>query len=257
MNGELYQLCSLVSAAKKALRDNSDFDCRQFVYENSISFDFLPPASIFGQKNFHAENASIWFERCKIRKVTDFKMLTHTYAKDRHLLGFSNSSRGTIVCFHQNGQVSNFIAKWTFNNTLKKWDIAYTEFDWKDAPDGKPEFEDNTAGFRDCLARIEAFARKIDCGGFAEFFAAGIKFLDGEEADVKTQNHFPIPFMPEKNSRLFKAAEITDVFGAMGSWNDIPNGLAAEKGVEDEYNALSDELLKNNRQALLYAVNEW
>ena len=63
--------------------------------------------------------------------------------------------------------------------------------------------------------------------------------------------------MPEEQLRLFKAANLADVFGAMGSWNDHPWALAQEKDLFDEYNKLSDELLKNVRLALLYAINEW
>jgi len=43
----------------------------------------------------------------------------------------------------------------------------------------------------------------------------------------------------------------------MGSWNDSPPCYAAEKGLENEYNNLSSELLTQIRLALLYSVNEW
>ncbi|WP_011991675.1 hypothetical protein [Campylobacter curvus] len=43
----------------------------------------------------------------------------------------------------------------------------------------------------------------------------------------------------------------------MGSWNDSPPYMAQQKGLGKEYDELSDELLCQNRLALLYAINEW
>ncbi len=43
----------------------------------------------------------------------------------------------------------------------------------------------------------------------------------------------------------------------MGSWNDSPPYMAQEKGLEKEYETLSDQLLKQIRSAILYSVNEW
>lgn len=52
------------------------------------------------------------------------------------------------------------------------------------------------------------------------------------------------------------AHSAADVFGGMGSWNDI----GFSKPQEDEkreYDRVSEELLKAMRQAIMYAVNEW
>lgn len=43
----------------------------------------------------------------------------------------------------------------------------------------------------------------------------------------------------------------------MGSWNDSPPYYAHEKGLENEYDSFSEELLTQIRLALLYSVNEW
>jgi len=43
----------------------------------------------------------------------------------------------------------------------------------------------------------------------------------------------------------------------MGSWNDSPAYMAHEKGMDNEYESLSGELLKQIRLATLYAINEW
>ena len=43
----------------------------------------------------------------------------------------------------------------------------------------------------------------------------------------------------------------------MGSWNDSPPYYAHKKGLESEYDSLTEELLTQIRLALLYSVNEW
>jgi len=63
--------------------------------------------------------------------------------------------------------------------------------------------------------------------------------------------------IPEENLHLFEAASTADVFGAMGSWNDSPPYMAHERGLDNEYELLSSELLKQVRLAALYAINEW
>ncbi len=42
----------------------------------------------------------------------------------------------------------------------------------------------------------------------------------------------------------------------MGFWNDGPPYSAHEKGLDDAYDNLSNELLKQIRLAALYAINE-
>lgn len=59
--------------------------------------------------------------------------------------------------------------------------------------------------------------------------------------------------MPKEQLQLFEAANLADVFGGMGSWNDHPWAQAQEMGLLDQYERLSE----NVRLALLYAINEW
>ena len=56
---------------------------------------------------------------------------------------------------------------------------------------------------------------------------------------------------------LFRAADMADVFGGMVPWNDDPGGMAFDQGMSADYEALSDELLRQFRLAVRYAVNEW
>lgn len=144
--------------------------------------------------------------------------------------------------------------KWEFDSLGKVWNTLYTEHEWTNPPSDKPNFKDNTQEFKVVLDDIEQFACQLKCDSFAKLFQKAAIILDETVRYIDEKHHIPLP---KKNLRIFEAASIADVFGAMGSWNDTPLYLAHEKGLEREYETLSSELLKQVRLAILYAVNEW
>jgi len=107
------------------------------------------------------------------------------------------------------------------------------------------------------LLQIKDLAAKIDCENFANIFEFAIQSLDGKNEGIDKEYGLELPQIPSRNLNLFEAASQADVFGAMGSWNDSPPYMAQNKGLEEEYDILSDELLKNIRLAILYSINEW
>lgn len=254
MNGELYQLCCLTTAAKSALFGGSDFEYEPIPYENKIEFLFRDSIKDCGIKDRTAPNAETWYEYLVKKGLRDIKLLTPTEVEDRHLLGFANAYCGAMFCYFKNGEITAFIPKWDFDQNLKMWNILYTE-QLELIPFVKPYCDDNTDAFREVLIEIEDLAERIDCGGFAKIFEHALNILDGE-ATFGTDK-LPAPKIPQKYLPMFYAADRADVFGAMGSWNDSPPYMAHEKGLDKEYDELSARLLKNIRLAVLYAVNEW
>ena len=207
MNGEVYQIASIVSAAKKALKENRDIIYSPQKYVQDVLFRFV---SVHGEEHYIAKNVSEWFEQLKQRKIEEIKLLLPYEVKDRSRLGFSNQSGSMILCFYQDGQVTFFRPYWEFSDKARMWTIYYTE----NVLEKKDEGPDRGYGL-------------------------------------------VLPQLPEEQLRIFEAVSQADVFGAMGSWNDEPPYMAQQKGLGDEYDRISQELLKNNRLALLYAVNEW
>jgi hypothetical protein len=253
MNGEILLSCKIVAAAKLAIKENELIHCEQSKYENSVTFDFLPHRTLLITKTYKATNIKEWYEKCLSLGLLGIKFLMPISVEDRGLLGFSNTSQNSLVCFYKNGKVTYFTAHWEFDNTLKHWNISYTEHSWGNPPQGKPQFEDNTEKFIEILTEIEILARKIECDGFADIFHnAKVILIDG--AKNLTESGISLPSI---NYNLFMAASLADVFGAMGSWNDSPPYMAHEKGLDAKYNELSTELLKQLRLAVLYAINQW
>lgn len=62
--------------------------------------------------------------------------------------------------------------------------------------------------------------------------------------------------VPDMFRVIYRAIMDSDVFGAMGSWNDEPPYYASEKGLRKEYDLLSNKLLEQLRYNLMYIVNE-
>lgn len=253
----MYQICSITAAAKKALKEKSALSYTPLKYENRIEFQFLEEKKLFGKKNYKAENVPAWYEYSLKKGLYDLKLLTPITVKDRNMLGFSNTMQTTIVSFYKENKVTYFTAKWEFDSVQKMWNVLYTEREWKGAPSEKPHFENNIESFKSVLSEIKELAHKIDCDGFSAVFQKALDILLGSSEYTDDANHIPLPEIPEENHHLFQAASIADVFGAMGSWNDSPPYMAHEKGMDEEYEVLSSELLKQVRLATLYAINEF
>ena len=107
------------------------------------------------------------------------------------------------------------------------------------------------------MIKIKELACRIDCNNFALVFQKALDILLGSYDYIDIEYNLPLPEIPEENLHLFEAASTADVFGAMGSWNDSPPYMAHERGMDNEYELLSSELLKQVRLAALYAINEW
>ena len=256
MNGEIYQTCFIVVAAKKALSNKINISYAPLKYEHKIEFQFLSEGKLFSKKPYQAENVPAWYNHCLEKGLSDIFFTTPTSVKDRAFLGYSNANQNAIVCSYSNN-ITFFTAQWRFDSSLSKWNILYTEQEWRNAPSEKPHFDNNTESFEKVLLEIKELAHKIGCDYFADLFQKAVGILSGSYDYLRWDHKMPLPDIPVKNLPLFKAADIADVFGAMGSWNDSPPYMTHEKGLDKEYESLSDELLKQNRFALLYAINEW
>jgi len=252
MNGEMYQICCITVAAKNALKTKSKILYIPLKYEDKIEFHFLPEKG--HKKNYKAESIVAWYDHCLKKDLQDVKIIFPVSVEDRNILGFSNTTQSSLVCFWGSA-LTYFSANCQFDSYKKMWNTFYTEQEWKNALPSKPEFKNNSENFKDVLIKIKELAFKIDCNYFAEIFQKAFNVLSGID-DIDNFN-MSLPEIPEEHQRLFKAASVADVFGAMGSWNDSPPYMAFEKGMVNEYNFLSGELLKQIRLAILYAINEW
>lgn len=257
MNGELYQMCCIAVAAKKALKINSIPLYNPLKYESKLEFDFLPIEGESGLKYYTAKNIIKWYEYCIKNGLNDIKVFVPLAVKDLSVLGVPNMTQASMVCFYDNKKITYFSSQWTYDYNNKTWNVLYTEEEYQDDFVIKSYDKDNNDTFKSVLTEIRQLACQIDCLSFATTFDKAIGVLSGYSDYMDMVYDEPLSEMPEENLRLFKASSIADVFSGKGSWTDTGLNRAIEKGLEREYRYLTYSLLKQVRLATIYAVNEW
>jgi len=116
MNGEMSQACRIVIAARKAMKDKKQIVFEPLKYEMNIMFEFLPRKTLFFSKSSKANCVMDWYDQCLSLGIEDIKFLTPISAKDRGLLGFSNTTPSSLLCFYKNRVVTYFTFNWSFDN---------------------------------------------------------------------------------------------------------------------------------------------
>ncbi|HOJ09053.1 MAG TPA: hypothetical protein PK733_00480 [Clostridiales bacterium] len=112
MNGEIYNACSIVAAAKRALRKSKNIDYTLGIYEKHIEFYFLP-IGLFMRKRQIAFSVNSWYKECLSRGLDVIKFMTSDRVKDRHLLGFAGATvNSTETLFKHLDSVKGLPAKY-------------------------------------------------------------------------------------------------------------------------------------------------
>jgi hypothetical protein len=251
MNGEIQQASSIVIAARKALFEKSPIDFTPAKHIRAIQFVFAP-RSWFGV-SAKAKSVEAWFDLCRKRGLKDIKFIVPSGRKNRHLLGFANTSQCVIVCCWENGKTSHFCPFWEYDAAKEGWRVVYNEQYVAYNAFENLRFTEKTDEFKDILLKIGRFAAELDFSYFAGVFQDSYEVLNASKC-VNGEN---IPTqLPDEFKPIYYAVEKADEFGAMGSWNDSPPCYAQEKGREKEYEELSNELLVQIRYHLMYVTNE-
>ncbi|MGN0686501.1 MAG: hypothetical protein ACI4KA_00175 [Oscillospiraceae bacterium] len=249
MNGEVGFACRLTAAARLALK-TGDFIFEKAPYENKFTFIM----SAREKAGVTVQSPMLWYKLLLEYGVTDIFLVMPCTVKNRRTLGFVNTSGCTIFARFSDGRTTRFSFEWLMDNSKRGWNVIVTEDIVNNAPADNPVFADNTEEFKKVLGDIANLSEKLEFAAFTDCFRKGYEVLNGGELPEIPFKEL-VPTLPEKQLRLYLAADISDVFGAMGSWSDSPAAAANAKGIADEYNQLSDLLLAQNRYALLHAVN--
>jgi hypothetical protein len=251
VNGEIQQASNLVISARRSLYENKEIDFTPGKHVQSIQFVFAP--RLF-RKQITTGSVHDWFNICLRRGLKDIKFVLPSNREEKHLLGFANTSQCAIICFWEKGRISGFYPTWEFDAEKTGWTIRCLEQRMgRHTVLGNLRFADRTDEFKRILLDIEKFAKQIKQPYFSDIFhAAYTSLCDGGPID---DANIP-PQLPFDLKAIYFAVDKADVFGAMGSWNDSPSWYAEEKGLEKEYNELSNQLLVQLRYHLMYVVNE-
>ena len=251
MNGQIEQMSNIVISARKALYLNCAIDFVPREYVLSIRFLFAP--KFLGLGAVEAVSVGDWFDICNRRGLKDIKFIIPTAVDSYRFLGLSNTSQGLIVCFWKNGKVSCFSPWWEVDFKREGWNVVYRETVGINLEKEETVFVDRAEEFKGVLSDIGRFSTDLGFPFFSDRFQKARDALCDStlvESDGVPKN------LPDKFKGIYYAIDISDVFGAMGSWNDSPSWYAHEKGLYKEYNELSGRLLQQIRYSLMHVVNE-
>ncbi len=252
MNGEVSQACRIVAAARAAMRDGTELDFTPLKYEGSTTFNFCDRTKS-GAMQFHAKDPADWFAHLKNEGIKSVFLILGMKA-DRRRLGFVNSGSVTIFVRYSDGVVTRFMPVWSFDGEAHLWNIVYHESIAEGAPESDPEYRNESSLMEATLKDIAALADQLEESGFAKVFRKASSILESDELP-KLKEGAAVPQIPADRLKCYLAADVADVFGAMGSWNDTPAAKAHTKGLDRDYATLSERLMCGCRLLTMYAVN--
>lgn len=252
MNGEVTQASRIVAAARKSMKDGSAYEFTPLPYEGSIVFNFCE-RNKSGAPLFRAKDPADWYAHLSKEGVKNIFMIMGMKV-NRQALGFSNNSAVSIFVRYNDNVVTRFVPHWSFNDDARLWSVEYTESVAENAPATDPDFRNEKSLTLATLSDIGELAQQLGQEQFVKTFKKAADILSGEEVP-QMKKGAAIPAIPEDMMKYYLAADVADVFGAMGSWNDEPVVAAREQHKEKDYATLSDRLLCSVRLMIMYAVN--
>lgn len=252
MNGEISQASRIVAAARKAMKDGGEYSFTPLGYEESTAFNFCD-RNKSGAPLFRANDPADWFAHLKSEGVVNIFMILGM-KNDYRTLGFSNSSGTSIFVRYGDNTVTRFAPVWKMNPETTRWNIEYTEHIAENAPASDPAFRNESSLMEAALKDITELAKQLGETGFERTFHKAYEILTGG-IEPKLKSGAVVPSIPEDRMKGYLAADVSDVFGAMGSWNDAPAVIARDKGLEKDYLTLSERLMCAGRLMVMYAVN--
>ena len=138
MNGEMHQICCIVAAGKRALQYGEPIQYTPAQYENAITFSCLPGKLFSETKRCIAPRIETWFEFLQSKGLQDIALACPTDVTDKTILGFSNTTESSVLCFYQSGETSYFAPNWQFDPEKRLWNTEYSEYRCPDSPSENP-----------------------------------------------------------------------------------------------------------------------
>lgn len=276
MDDGIYLAIRLASAARSAL-SGGDFSFSLADYMDKAVFRCFPrKKSIFG--GFSTDKADIWYDHCEASG------LCSVYAD----FAFDSSCTPAVYCAFDDGSYTRFVittkvkknrrfevgymgsAYWS-NSVMPAIGVEWEYGSWYrvrayfneiPAEPFTKHYTDNTAELRAALQQAEELAMRLNgssaafAGESARLFGEAVQLLDGKQ--INRVNQFTsLPQLSEHGLRLYRACETAEIYDPrLGHrWRIHAKETADELGLSHEYEAVTSELLKQAKNALLYAVN--
>ncbi|MCR9217789.1 MAG: hypothetical protein NXI14_11400 [bacterium] len=181
--------------------------------------------------------------------------------KDRNTAGFVGGGGKFLLVLHRRNRTEFWHAMTKVEDKddpdQKIWKTGFfVASSQSDPPPTNRSVALVSSDLRNALVAIHAFAVKQDIVEFARTFQESLDRLDSEDPLAGSYYRPAIPegLLSLDALRLFGAAELPFVFGAMGSWNDL--GFHRDTSLQEEYDTISDRLFGLSNEAVCAAVND-
>ncbi len=256
MNGEFYDLAKLVLYVKSSMQTNTERELPLGKHVNKILFYFLSTCDDHLDQPKVCDCGINWYRGLNARGIINIRLINFFAINDISKAGFANSANQGIVTTYANGKTTYWSADWCFDRNIKKWKVAYVEYDWPAGSNAVYTFPECRDEFEKALLDIEEFAHTLGFDWYANVFKEAYDILvDDNDPPIPEWVDDTIIELRGEQLKLFLAAARADVFGAMGSWNDSPPYVAHEKGLQEEYKRFSHNLYVSIKKAVMNAVN--
>lgn len=267
MNGQVAQLVALTCHANSFLKHGSrpgkffpnNSTC---IYCNGIVFVETHKSWLGkSREKVVAADPDAWFQYLLDTKAHGVRIIWKAKdfqeVRDRLTAGLvGGGGRWMLEVLYPTG-TDHWIPTWEVSDhdapDQRIWRVTYCNADQsgKSAP-AELDISDAKAGLESALERIHAFA--LDQGSsFADIFARALKGLRQNSVVHPYHNDlYEQGSISHTASAVLAAAEIADVFGGMGSWNDT----SFDGHVQQEYDDASEQLFGALNNAICVAANE-
>ena len=272
MNGTLAQLLSIISYGNRFLNNQN---LPEAYYPENVAFKFCNQVNFFyldtqsdgtSMETEVAASPSGWFDLLRQHGCTKIKAYYHPSrgndmgTPDHKLAGFVGGGGTWLIEAIYPAYSEFWSGRWTVtkrNDPDKNiWSVNYGRTVAQSATiDFCPDVVATRLGLAQTLNEIAAFASRHQLQNWETIFRRAISLLDsaspaeGWYEQLIDNESYELPAL-----QLIHAAISADVFGGMGSWNDLGFNTAEENKIYDD---LSAQLYDWVNRALVSCINSY
>jgi hypothetical protein len=246
VNGELAQLVALAAHGNAFLagleQESPELEAgATFRYTSSLQFV---------DDDVVSTTTSAWFEVLRDEGVSRLEVATAPTR--RNFVAFANAGRWWLVAGDRSWR-----GEWSVTDAQASdhriWSAVYRVFDPPDADDAQ-DVANARSRLEEALADVSDFCDRHSTG-FEEHFERAARLLDSPAPKIPYYDDvLPTRGYDLATRQLLAAATEADLFGGIGSWNDL--GFD-QPDVEAEYGAVSDRLFEAVIDATVAAANSF
>lgn len=262
MTGQLAQMISLITFYNSKQKPTPNFsEFESFKSSKFVNFIQIKPKLFFFYREVElADSPEKWFDYLKSSGCIELKLYKNFMAEsaDHRTASFVDGGQSFFIEAIYEKHSDIWVSRWNTNDNESDriWEVTYGLVVKKSV---RLKHEDKLNEYRDKLRNklieISQFASNVkNLDDWCATFDTAAQLLDEPNpADVYALKIIAPNSVPLEALQLLAAASKSNVFGGMGSWNDI--GYFDSDDIQSQYNLLSAELFDLINESIITAIN--